>query len=371
MKTVGILTMHKVVNYGSALQAWATQEVVRKLGYKAYLIDYVYPNDYHKSFKKKDYLQEVKRFCLHLYLGFPLRKKRKAFEDFWKEHYCLSKCFHSRNEIESSPPIYDLYIAGSDQIWNPNGIHEDGTFFLDFAARGKKKISYASSFAQSKLNGTFEELATKLLKDFSAISVREKNGAHIIKNLLGKQADICLDPTLLLPPQDYAMLANESRVKIKQPYMLVYILQYAYNPYPYATKFIQEAYRQTGLHVVCLDFSAKQHLGIKRSTHLHDAVGPAEFVWLFANASLVITTSFHGTAFSINFNIPFYSILDNQSSKDDRMKSLLDCCGLNDRGIVKNSKISDINLSIDKNKINQYLNLEREKSINYLVKNLK
>ena len=327
MKTVGILTMHKVLNYGSALQAWATQEVIKKLGYEAFLIDYIFPNSYHQSFHKKDYLQEFKRFCLHLYLGFPLRKKRKAFEAFWKKHYHLSKCFHSRDEIETSPPLYDIYIAGSDQTWNPNGIHEDSTFFLGFVPKEKKKISYASSFAQAEINGTFKDLARKYLADFSAISVREKNGANIIHNLLGMEVEICLDPTLLLSPEDYMVVANESKVKINRPYMLVYILQYAYNPYPYATQFIQEAHRQTGLHVVCLDFSAKQHLGIKDITHLHDAVGPAEFTWLFANASLVITTSFHGTVFSIINNKDFYSIV-NEWRGTDRFVSLLSHFGL-------------------------------------------
>ena len=143
MKTAGILTMHKVRNYGSALQAWATQDVIRKLGNDSYLIDNIYPNDYHKSFHKREVIKDVMRYCLHLYLGFPLKKKKKAFEIFWDKHFRLSPCYRSRNEIKCNPPQYDIYVAGSDQTWNPSHIHEASTFFLDFVPQGKKKVRYA------------------------------------------------------------------------------------------------------------------------------------------------------------------------------------------------------------------------------------
>jgi len=370
MKTVGILTMHKVLNYGSALQAWATQEIIKKLGYDAFLIDYTYPNEYHKSFNQKNILQEIKRYCLHLILGFPLEKKRKAFSFFWKNRYRLSVCYQNRDEIRRNPPEYDIYVAGSDQIWNPSQIHEDTTFFLDFVPKGKKKISYASSLAQSRIDGNFKNLVEKNLSDFSAISVRERNGVQSLKNVLSVPIEISLDPTLLLTKEDYQVLAEYSQVKISQPYMLVYILKYAYNPYPYATEFIKKAYEQTGLKIVCLDFSAKQRLGIKDVTYLHDAVGPAEFVWLFANASLVITTSFHGTAFALNFGIPFYSILYDVSTGDDRMKSLIDYCGVGNRGIIKNSSIGQISMDMDLSQIGKSLSIARAKSLTYLKKNL-
>ena len=369
MKTVGILTMHKVLNYGSALQAWATQEVIRKLGYDAYLIDYIYPNDYHKSFHKREVIKDVIRYCLHLYLGFPLKKKKKAFEIFWDNHFRLSPCYRSRNEIKCKPPQYDIYVAGSDQIWNPSHIHEDSTFFFVFVPQGKKKVSYASSFAQSEINGTFESLAKKYLSDFVSISVREKNGANIVKQLLNRHAEICLDPTLLLAKEDYQVLAKESKLNIPQPYMLVYILQYAYNPYPYATQFIQEAYRQTKLQVVCLDFSAKQHLNIPNVIYLHDAVGPNEFVSLFMNASLVITTSFHGTAFALNFGVSVYSIVNNKSTSDDRMRSLLSLCGMAERAVVMGNKHITINLDAI-TQIQNNIKMMREKSIYFLEKEL-
>ena len=83
MKRVGIVTMHKVVNYGSALQAWATQEVIRRLGYDVLIIDYVYPNAFHIKDKKRNIARSVLQWCLHFCQGFPWEKKRKHFEKFW------------------------------------------------------------------------------------------------------------------------------------------------------------------------------------------------------------------------------------------------------------------------------------------------
>ena len=176
-------------------------------------------------------------------------------------------------------------------------------------------------------------------------------------------------PYTPLAKEDYQVLAKESKLNIPQPYMLVYILQYAYNPYPYATQFIQEAYRQTKLQVVCLDFSAKQHLNIPNVIYLHDAVGPNEFVSLFMNASLVITTSFHGTAFALNFGVSVYSIVNNKSTSDDRMRSLLSLCGMAERAVVMGNKHITINLDAI-TQIQNNIKMMREKSIYFLEKGL-
>lgn len=367
MKQVGIITMHRVINYGSALQAWATQEVIKRLGYSATIIDYVYPNIKHSKKKTlKTCIKNFFRYCIHFLQGFPQEKKKKCFLNFWQKNYHLTNTYHTAEELMEAPPVFDIYLAGSDQIWNPIHIKNDNTFLLNFAPAGKKCISYASSFAQKKLDKESASIIQHCLTRFSNISVRENNGASIIYDLLDKKVDVCLDPTLLLSHKDYIFLEKQSKIKIDKPFMLVYILQYAYDPYPYVTKFIKEAYKQTGLHIVCLDFSAKQHLGIKNMIHLRDSVGPAEFIYLFANASLIITTSFHGTAFALNFEKPFYSILNNKSSDDDRMKSLIDNCGVSERGIIKNSAIGKIDLNIDKQKIASSLTKLRLTSLTYL-----
>lgn len=366
MKRIGIITMHKVLNYGSALQAWATQEIFRRTGNETFIIDYIYPNHFHKQQYSHNYIHLIARFFLHLFLGFPLVKKEQKFKCFWKQNYKLTQSYNSPSSLKEKPPIFDLYVAGSDQIWNPQNIVGDYTFFLDFAPQKKEKISVASSFAQAEINSTTEKAIKPLLEQFNGISVREENGRNIIKKILNKNCPICLDPTLILEYKDYIPLIKQSKLDIKGPFILVYILQYAYNPYPYATLFIQEAHKQTGLPVVCIDFSNKQKLNIKNCINLHDSIGPEDFVYLFSKASIVITTSYHGTAFALNFEKSVYSIINNKSSHDDRMFSLLKSCNIEERAILLESPYPKFTQIIDSKRIKEALYQHRKDSKDYI-----
>ena len=140
MKRVGIVTMHKVVNYGSALQAWATQEVIRRLGYDVLIIDYVYPNAFHIKDKKRNIARSVLQWCLHFCQGFPWEKKRNHFEKFWNDNFNLTQTYPCVESIYNNPPDFDVYVAGSDQIWNPTCIKGDGVFLLDFVTNGKRRF---------------------------------------------------------------------------------------------------------------------------------------------------------------------------------------------------------------------------------------
>lgn len=371
MKTVGVLTMHRVLNYGSILQTWALQRVLEKLGYNVYIIDYLFPNIYHKNESqiKLSFPIHLIRFLKNIVLGFPQKHKYTLFEQFINDNLKLSDFYEDRDSLERNFPIYDIYVAGSDQIWNPKYIKDDTAYFLDFAPRNKKLISYASSFAQNSLSDKFIRLISPFLKRFDAISVREENGQNLILKMLNSKVPVCLDPTLLLSSSDYKILEKQSTLEIPEKYILVYVLNYAYNPYPYVTKFIKAAYKQLRLPVVCLDFSLRQHLGLKHIINLHDSVGPNDFVKLFLHASLVITTSFHGTAFSINFNKSVYSIVDRKKG-DDRMRNLLSMCGIPERAIEIGVAFPSFSLDIDYCKINNNLSSWRNKSINYLKNNL-
>lgn len=368
MKTVGIVTMHCVVNHGSALQAWATQEVIRRLGYDARIIDYHYPNEVHP--KHRNLIKSFLQFFLHLLQGFPQYKKRRYYEKFWKEHFKLTDPYKSKASIMKNPPLFDIYVAGSDQIWNPQHTNGDGTYFLDFVPLGKKKISYASSFSQSSLDSDFERKVAYWLKSFDAISVREKNGVHIIDRFLPGKAVVTLDPSLLLTQQDYEVLVNKSRLKIEEPYILVYCLKYMYNPYPYITHLIEEASRQTGFRIVCVDFTSLQKIHAPLVYNFHDGLGPSDFLWLFSHAKMVITTSFHGTAFALNFGKSVYSVIKDKEFGDDRMKSLLELCGVPERVIPLGTKNVEFATSIDNEKIQKNLNNLRAFSIAFLKSNL-
>jgi len=368
-KKVGVLTMHKVLNYGSALQAYATQRIIEELGYECELIDYIYPNKYHKGKYKYSLKNKLLTFFLNLYLKFPNRKKDKLFIKFYNQHFKLSNStYFSPSQIFSNPPAYDIYVVGSDQVWNSKYILDDTTFLLSFVDNNKK-ISYASSFAQSELEKKYANKCVLYLSKFDAISVRELGAKKIIKDILKYDAPICLDPTLLLNKRRWdELICTNSTLNIGKPYILVYILKYAYNPYPYVTNLIKNIYKETGLHLVLLCFSFMEKLDIENITNLHDAVGPSEFIYLFKNAEFVITTSFHGTAFALNFEKPFYSIIDNtiQINSDDRIYSLLEQVGANERAIKLGCNVEKVDLFMDYSEISPKLDELRQESVNYL-----
>jgi hypothetical protein len=369
MKKVGILTMHRVLNYGSALQAYTTQEAIKRLGFEVEIIDYHFPNNYHRRYVKKSRIKKVLSFVLHLFRGFPLKRKAVFFDAFYDKYFKLSAPFLSPDELKENFPVYDIYVAGSDQIWNFRNTFDDYSFLLPFVPGDKRKISYASSFANIEIPDIYKTNYSSYLAEFSFISVREYNSQRLIRSLIDRHAEICLDPTLLLQRRDYETIASNSTVKIDQAYILVYVLQYAYNPYPFVTEFIKKLYKQTGMHIVLLDFSSKQFLGVRDVTNLHDAVGPSEFLWLFLNASLVVTTSFHGTAFAINFERPFFAIIDDKSKADDRIFNLLTLCNCTDRAVQKNSNLNaEFDIQMDFEPVTKELAKVRHHSVSFLKK---
>lgn len=369
MKRIGVITMHCVVNHGSALQTLATQEIIKRLGYDVKIIDYKYPNEVHPKRRSKP-LKRILQCVMHFIQGFPQSKKRKLYEVFWSENFLLTEPYLSKEQLLSNPPVFDTYVSGSDQIWNPIHTNCDGAYFLDFVKFGRK-VAFSSSFSSSKLSDELVPKIKEWLSSYYAISVRETNGKEIVDKLLpGKCTKVTLDPTLLLTQKDYQPLIDKSTFKTDEPYILVYCLKYMYNPYPYATRFIEQAAKKFNMRVICIDFTTTQHINAKNVMNFHDGLGPSEFLWLIANAKMVISTSFHGTAFALNFGKSVYSIIKDENYGDDRMKSLLALCGVPERAIPVGKEYVDLSLDIDNNLIQDNLARMREESINYLEENL-
>ena len=368
---IGILTMHKVINYGSALQAWATQKIISKLGHEAMIIDYIFPNSLHLVGKRRNYVHHILHSIMQILQCFPEKKKQKKFQEFWNKNFNLTKTYHNRISIQQNPPLFDIYIIGSDQVWNPKHIKNDTTFFLDFIPKDKRCFSYASSIAMKHLDTDFRLLMTRSLKRFQAISIREKDGINIVKEMTKQDVCVCLDPTLLLEKEDYETLIQQSCIKVQDPYILAYILDYAYNPYPYIIQFINEAQKRTNLDVVFIDLSIKRYYHSQYKKIYINNIGPNEFVYLFANADMVVTSSFHGTAFALNFGKSVYSIIDD-TLNDNRIKNLLELFGAPERAIPKNSDLKSINISTDiqKDMIQNKFNTLRKHSIDFILKNL-
>ena len=316
---IGIITMHRVLNYGSALQAFATQWILESLGFESEIIDYEY-----KGIKKKKTLRNRLihgAVCIREALrGFPQKRKQRRFESFYSKYYRLTKEYYTENSIKQRSPLYDVYISGSDQIWNPRFAGNDVNFMLAFAPSKKPRISFASSFATDIIDEAHAKLYAPLLNMYDVISVREQSGVEIVKTLTGKDASVCCDPTLFLSNDIRHKLSAQSAISFKFRYILVYGLYYMFDPYPYLYDIINSVSRQLNCRVVYLD--GRNADLFKTNAKVVSDAGPCEFLWLFEHADFVITTSFHGTVFSLLYDKPFYSVVDKSAQTDSRITSL-------------------------------------------------
>ena len=315
---IGIITMHKVLNCGSALQAYALQRKLQQMGYESEIIDYKYED----KGGRKSLKASITAFIRNALFGFPESRMKRKFKAFYRQNLALTKESYNRESIVKNPPQYGLYIAGSDQVWNPRFIGDDVNFLLAFAPPEARRISYASSIAAVGLDEDSKEIFSRQLSRFSAISVRERSGAAIIKELTGKDARVCCDPTLLLGREDWDVLAARSKYRINEKYILVYALSYMFDPFPQIYGIVDKVQKTLGLKVIFLQGRAKDVF--RPGSKLIKSAGPEDFAFLFKHAEFVITTSFHGAAFALIYDKPLIGVVDSHSASDSRIRSLLE-----------------------------------------------
>ncbi|MCI9846280.1 polysaccharide pyruvyl transferase family protein [Flavobacterium pectinovorum] len=368
MKTVGIITMHKVENFGSALQAYALQKIVSDFGYDCEIIDYIYPNKYHKQFSenKPRWYSFLKLIIPNEFLSATYRDNLEI-KKFWKKNYKLSKTYNSKEELQQKPPIYDIYITGSDQVWNTRFVKGDTSFLLSFAPASAKKIAYSSSFSSDEIDKKYEDTYTQLLSSYNRISVRETSGENIVKTLTGKESITALDPTFLLTSQDWEkMCERENKLYEGENYIFAYVLDYAVKCTPYIYELIKYYKEKTGYRVIYLDQQAKLPEELIGLVERPDPVSPELFVSLFKSAKLVITSSFHGTAFAANFSTPLYSVINKEPGKDSRQMSLLTKLGISNRAVKVDTPFNEIEVEWNSEELSERLTKLRELSKNYL-----
>lgn len=253
---------------------------------------------------------------------------------------------------------FDKYIVGSDQVWNLNITEHDMAFFLDFVVDNKKKNSYAASIGVDGYQSEDEILLKQSIKSFDNISVREKDATNYIKGICDNEKYIYnhIDPVFLTDADDWRKIASTSRIKIKNPYVLIYSFESVELAFKIARK-----------------FTVKQNLKIvviraDKIKRIHEAsccrsVGPCEFLYLIDNASLVVTDSFHGTAFSIIFNKQFYSIPFNGTNS--RISNILDIFGFQNRLVSSQDQCSCEDI-VDYKDYDITLKQQIDSSTNYL-----
>ena len=304
---IALLTIWREKNYGAELQAYATIKVLQQLGHDVEMIDIRLSDCAHFNWKGR-----IGRFFSQL------GPSHKKFCKFWKEHIPTTKRYKTLKEIQTNPPSADIYLVGSDQVWNPKLTKEFTTlYFLNFGNNNVKRISYASSFGMDKWNyPNLKEDIKCLLDKFYHVTCREDSGVKILKEEFDVIADQVLDPTLLL--ENYCELIG----KITERNTLVY--------YPLTVDPELEAYSLKLAKELNL-----QPVNNKHSTTLlgfaeWDRVSIAEWVKNIAEAKFVITRSFHGMVFSILYKRQF-AVLAGSHGRSTRLTSLLKMLGIEDR----------------------------------------
>lgn len=318
---IGIITMHKVLNYGSALQTYALQKKLEELGYDSEIIDYEFPPKKKSKITVRKIINDVIVFLRAMVLGFPQKEKKRRFELFYKKFYHLSRNKYNSETISLDPPIYDVYMTGSDQVWNPRHIDKDANFLLAFAPKGAKKVSFASSFATSQIPETHKDIYNQYLSDYCFISVREPSGLGLVKNFSDKEASVCCDPVFLLGKEQWDKIADASTVNFKEKYILVYAIYYMFDPYPELKEIIDHVQNQLQCKVIFLNGRTED--AFHKNSRVMKSEGPADFIQLIRNAEIVITSSFHGTAFSLIYEKPLMAIVRDNDKEDSRISSLL------------------------------------------------
>lgn len=372
MKSIGIITIHKINNYGSVLQAYALQKVCEDLGYKVEIIDYDFPNNFHRNNKYANIsdAQPNEPKLIKALFAKSLIKQHKGISSFVKRYQNLSdKKYHQVEDFTANPPSYDVYITGSDQLWSPRHCNGDPAFMLYFAPDNALKISYAASIGSNAIPEELKKAYIELLSRYKHISVRENTGAGVIRSLIGRDATVVLDPTLLLNREEWNKIATPKRL-VKKKYILCYFLNYTFNAFPYVDELARDMQKQTEYEIVRV--ARPPHKLSFINTTYQIGASPEEFLALVRDAEIVLTTSFHGTAFAVNYGKPVFTVVQDRNASDSRQVSLMHNLGLDKQVLSIKDKFpmaSETHYDVDNEQM--VLNKLRLDSKRYLEKALK
>jgi hypothetical protein len=304
---IALFTIWHVYNYGAEMQTYATVKALKLMGHDVEVIDVRLVDGFPKSLKIRI------ASCISYF-----SKQNRKFSEFWRENIPSSKRYRSLEEIRRDSPNADIYLVGSDQVWNPmltGGL--SNVFFLDFGNTSIPKISYASSFGCTELSQSFINDYGQSLSRFSHISCRELSGVGLLKKHLNIDAATVLDPTLL--HQDYSELTGSMN---EQDTLVFYPVSGNVED---INKFSQELAKSQNL--IFINANKRDSLFGKITW---DCLTIPDWLRTLGQAKFVVTTSFHGLAFSILFHRQFVAIGVNKS-RNTRITNLLSQLGLLDR----------------------------------------
>lgn len=345
MTSIGIITIHNLPNYGACLQSFALYKFLETQGYEVEIIDLYRPSfaDYvpskrfrpyaHREETRAQWLKRKVRRFLNLSCCRPddashnvskIEKSASLIDAerkmaLFNSHIRLSKAYRCIDYLYANPPVYDIYITGSDQVWNPEQSYCVEPYFLGFVPKGKRKISYASSVGITELTHQERRDFRRWLKGYDRISVRERQGCELLAQLTKREIARVCDPTFLLAPEYWRSIMN---VPPHKGYILVFTLERDSRFVDYGLRLAAESGKRLVL------FGMDQiRTSCEECVVVNDG-GPADFLGYIANAGLVITDSFHCTVFSIIMGTDFYTYIDPSSKRGSRVTDLLESVGM-------------------------------------------
>lgn len=352
---IDLITLHAVKNYGSVLQAFATQEKFKELGHDVKVINYIREDVRDENLlqtwcgnniiKKSVMLPTIKRW-------------NKIFSEFLNENLNLTKeSYTTESDFKNYPIEADVFCTGSDQVWNTgwnNGVL--APLYLSFVPSNKHKISYSASFGKDRLNDDDIAESKKYIEQYDFISVRESSGINILQEQYNY--DNCthiVDPTLAMKPEFWRSYSPERRYKSD------YVLVYQLNKNKDFDKFAAEFAKRNNLKLIRFCTRYDQILKPGKSALIPEVF---EFISLIDNAKYVITDSFHATGFSVNLNTEPICIYPNEYG--GRIDSFLKLTGLQERRLRDYDDFSIVDRKVDFNSVNKILDKEREKVDQFL-----
>ena len=314
MKKTYISTYCDATSFGSILQSLGLKNFLAKMDIESELIrigakrqkeKVVFTKSLNpKAIIKNAYLLAHKK---------KIEKSRRKNNDFIEKNINL-RVYDSYELLATDNSYADFYIAGSDQIWHPDLCKKD--FFLEHAPKNKLKVSYSASMGKTQISKEKEDIFAQLLKNFDKVSVRELDMVDIVKKYVDKEINVNIDPTFLCTSEEWK--GYQKPYKLNKKFILVYPIYWDCS----VNACLKQLHKQTGYDIVVISSGLKN---IYYNKILFD-VGTDEFLWLIDNAQAIVTSSFHGVAFSTIFNKNFSALVN--PNLPSRINSLLNKLGV-------------------------------------------
>ncbi|MDO5481834.1 MAG: polysaccharide pyruvyl transferase family protein [Bacteroidaceae bacterium] len=362
-KKISLITIFDNPNFGTYLQALALGVVLKSKDVDVEIVHYERPiwhtySILRRKFKILEPLYNLRAF---------LRKEKSVIQRircrrFVSKRVEISPTYYSYEQLQKNPPKADIYLTGSDQVWNTThnrGV--DRSFYLGYAPESSPRFAYAASIGMDSIPKEFIEETKALLSRYQRISVREHSNINILSSI-GIKSEMVLDPTLLLTRQEWMNYAKPMR--IDEPYLLVYSVESKERD-SLVGQIAKKIALSKGLKIYEVNYFGENKTISGCDKHFFYAT-PDLFLSLMANASYVVVSSFHGTAFAINFNKEFLSVAPDRFSS--RLDNILELTGLKNRKVTDAEDVTDamIQSLIDYSFANKKLDEERQKSMNFI-----